>query len=117
MKKMITMVIMLGLVLAPTGFAASPWTEEDGYKMQALKKLEFGLKNFLGGWTELINVPMDEYKASEDGAKAKSIAINNGVAQGLFNAVTYMIGGALHTATFFLPQVDVELPDNGVKFE
>ena len=93
------------LLLSTTAYAASPWTEKTTYKDKVLGKLEFGVKNTLGGWTELISRPI----------KAKNKFV--GVAEGLGNAVVYTLGGILHLITFPIPQIDIPLPNNGVSLE
>ncbi|MDA9101091.1 hypothetical protein N9K06_00295 [Omnitrophica bacterium] len=111
MKKLAPfLVVLLTLMLVPSfAFAASPWTEQDSAVDQAFHKLDFGVKNLLGGWTELVTVPVDYHKNKDSVAK--------GVGVGLWNALIYTGGGALHTATFFIPQIDIPLPNNGVQFE
>lgn len=102
MKKMIALVMLVAFAVAPTSaFAASPWTEGDTYADKVTGKLEFGIKNLLGGWTELYTQPADaENKFS-------------GFGKGLVNAIVYTLGGAIHTATFPIP-VDVPIPNNGL---
>lgn len=85
--------------------AASPWTTETGYQHQALGKLGFGVKNLLLGWVDLFKEP----------ANAGSGNLAKGIGKGVVDLVANEVGGALHTVTFFLPQVDVPLPDGGVQ--
>lgn len=102
------MLVLAVLLSCSPAFAASPWTEADSYKGKTIGKLDFGLKNLLGGWMELINRPVKYHQEDKSFTK--------GAVVGLYNAAVYTIGGALHTGTFFLP-VDVPLPNNGVSFE
>ena len=102
--------VLLICLMAVTGPAyaseSSPWADEETYCEQSFHKLIFGATNLLGGWTEIITVPIEYDKEGK--------TVIEGVAQGLYNAAVYTIGGALHTGTFFLPQIDVPLPDDGV---
>ena len=86
-------------------FAASPWTEKTSYGDKAVGKLEFGLKNLLGGWTELITQPKAHHKGTE---------IFQSIGKGVWNTLVYTVGGALHVVTFPITNVDVPLPNNGV---
>ena len=105
MKKITVFLLVFALLASPAfaAFEASPWTSESGYGQKATGKLVFGLKNLLLGWTEIFTEPYE----------SKSI---QGVGKGLFNGIVDTVGGALHTVTFFVPQVDVKLPDGGVDF-
>ncbi|MDA9101106.1 hypothetical protein N9K06_00370 [Omnitrophica bacterium] len=89
-------------------YAASPWTENDSYLAKTLGKLEFGITNILGGWTELFNAPERHY--DQGGNPFGAIGI------GFYNAVVYTAGGIIHAGTFFVP-VDVPIPNNGVDIE
>ena len=99
--------LMLALVLVSTaGFAASPWKEQGGsYGDMTKSKLDFGIRNLLGGWTELLTQPV------------KQDNIGTGLGKGLYNATMFTIGGLLHTVTFPATMIDIPLPDNGVQFE
>lgn len=110
MKKLIRFATaVLALTAIPgLAMAASPWTEKTTYGDKVLGKLEFGIKNVLGGWTEIVTEPRQHHK---DG---KNIVV--GMAKGLGNAAIYTVGGALHLATFPIPQIDLPLPENGVNF-
>ena len=105
--KWIALVAVALMVMPSMGFAASPWKEKGGsYSDMAKNKLDFGLKNLLAGWTELIAQP----------AKAKDIgSFATGLGRGIYNAVVDTVGGALHTATFPITAIDVPLPDNGLQ--
>ena len=107
MKKTMRVVAMalVVLMMAQTAFAASPWTSETTWSNKAKAKLVFGLKNLLGGWSEILTEPMNYNKEGKN--------VPEGIAKGLFNAVVFTIGGALHVITFPFP-VDVPLPDNGI---
>ena len=88
-------------------YTPSPWTHEVGYPKQAIGKLGFGLKNLLLGWTDLFIEPKE---ASEKGEN-----VLKGVGMGVVHAIENTLGGAVHTATFFLPQIDAPLPEGGTK--
>ncbi len=106
MKKALTLALLGVMMLAPAmAFAASPWTAAPSYSDKVVQKLDFGLKNLLGGWTEIYTEPRDAKKAGTCCIK--------GLGLGLANAVVYTLGGAIHTATFLIP-VDVPLPNNGL---
>jgi hypothetical protein len=101
-------VVVLGVVLlaAPvTASAASPWADEVTYGAQAGAKLKYGVKNLLLGWTSLFREPVQAHQAGEN--------VFVGVGRGVWNGVGQTVGGALHTVTFFVPQIDVPLPEGG----
>ncbi|MFH1800559.1 MAG: hypothetical protein ABH891_06930, partial [Candidatus Omnitrophota bacterium] len=79
MKKIMSLVIVLSMLLAPLAFAASPWTEEKTYGEKAVGKLGYGLTNTALGWTKLFSTP-NEY--SNEGKNVWS-----GVAQGVVDTV------------------------------
>lgn len=109
MKKTVAvMLIVMAVAVFGSGpvFAASPWTTEPTWIEKSAKKLEFGLKNALLGWTE-IGTEAVEYKNN-----GKNVF--QGVAVGFWEAIVYTVGGALHVATFPIP-LDVPLPENGVQ--
>lgn len=101
-------VVVLGVVLlaAPmTASAASSWADEATYGAQVGAKLKYGAKNLLLGWTSLFREPVQAHQAGEN--------VFAGVARGLWNGVGQTVGGALHTVTFLVPQIDVPLPEGG----
>ena len=108
MKKTIALflVILSVLLLPAPAFAASPWTEQTTYMGKLKGKLDFGFKNFLGGWTEIFTEPNDSHK------EGKNVA--EGAAKGIWNAAVFTVGGLLHIATFPVTNLDVPLPGNGV---
>jgi len=126
MKKTISLLVMLAVLLTPTlafaaspwteVFAASPWTEKDTYAEKVTGKLEFGFKNLVGGWTEIFSRP-GKYKEKEAGNVFLRIGnVFLGIGHGLLNAIVYTVGGAAHMVTFPIP-LDIPLPDNGVSLE
>lgn len=105
--KWIALAVVALLVAPSMGFAASPWKEKGGsYSDMAKNKLDFGLKNLLAGWTELI---------SEPASGRDVVSVTKGLGRGIYNTVVYTVGGALHTATFPITALDVPLPDNGLQ--
>jgi hypothetical protein len=109
MKKGIVFLVCLSVAMMPSAvFAASPWTEEATYSNKTTGKLEFGLKNLLGGWTMIFSTP-NRYQNEGKNVWA-------GAAVGVGEAIVDTIGGGVHTATFPIP-VDIPLPNNGVSFE
>ena len=100
--------LVLGVVLLAgpmTASAASSWASGATYSEQASGKLKYGLTNLLLGWTELFREPMRASQAGEN--------VLVGIGRGVWNAVGDTIGGALHTVTFPLPQIDIPLPAGG----
>jgi hypothetical protein len=94
----------LTLSLTPH-YTPSPWTSEVGYGKQVCGKLAFGAKNLLFGWTDLYVEPQE--------AKADGRSVWSGVGSGVKDALENTLGGAVHLATFILPQVDAPLPEAG----
>jgi hypothetical protein len=82
----------------------SPWTEEKPYVEKSINKLGFGLLNMATGWSAILFEP---FRYSNK---------FTGLVKGIWRTVTNTSGGAIHTATFFIP-VDVPLPDGGVHFD
>ncbi len=105
MKKIMSLVVVLSMLLAPVAFAASPWTEEKTYGDRVTGKLVFGLTNTLLGWIQLFAVP-NQY--ADEGKNVWA-----GIGQGAVEAVVDTVGGALHLVTFPIP-ADLPLPNNGV---
>ena len=111
MKKLILALLAVAVLAAPTmAFAecnckASPWTTKTTYKDKSVGKLEFGIKNFFGGWTEIFTEPKEAHDAKTN--------VWRGVGEGLWNAVADTIGGILHIATFPITGLDVPLPEGG----
>jgi hypothetical protein len=109
MKKTITsLLIILFLVsLSTTVFAASPWTQKEGYDGKLVGKLMFGLKNLVFGWTEIFMAPATAFDNGDN--------VMAGFGKGLLNMVIYTVGGAANTVTFPIP-FDIPLPNNGTQF-
>ncbi len=103
--------VVATLLLPSVCFGASPWTEKTTYTDKVIGKFEFGVKNLLGGWTELITEPMDHYKEEKT---TKNFLM--GIKKGICHTVLFSVGGALHLATFPITEVDITLPHNGVDF-
>ncbi len=105
MKKIMSLVVVLSMLLAPVAFAGSPWTEEKGYAEKVSGKLQFGLTNALLGWVDVFATP-NQY--SNEGKNVWA-----GVGQGLVNGLTNTVGGAVQLVTFMIP-ADLPLPNGGV---
>jgi hypothetical protein len=101
MKKIMSLVVILSMILAPMAMAASPWTEEKTYGEKAVGKLGYGLTNTILGWTKLFSTPND-YSAEGKNVWA-------GVGQGLIDAGVTTVLGAVHLVTFPIP-ADVAIP-------
>ena len=97
----------LTLSLTPDKDTPSPWTSEVGYGKRACSKLGFGVKNLLLGWTDLFMEPKEALDAGDN--------FFVGVGYGLKDGIENTLGGAVHTATLFLPQIDAPLPEGGVQ--
>ena len=98
---------MMTLSLTKTS-TPSAWTSESGYANRAGHKLEFGLRNFLLGWTELFTEPQHAIKDH------KNVFV--GIGYGLKNTLEDELGGAVHVVTFPITAVDAPLPQGGVNF-
>jgi hypothetical protein len=103
MKKIMSLVIVLSMLLAPVVFAASPWTEEKSYGEKAVGKLGYGLTNTILGWTKLFSTP-NEY--SNEGKNVWS-----GVGQGFINAGVTTVLGAVQLVTFPIA-ADIPIPSD-----
>ena len=110
MKKIVALfLVVIAVMLVPAVvFAASPWTEKTTYADKVKYKLDFGVKNILGGITEIYTQPKNYHKEKKN--------MFEGVGKGLWYALADTVGGALHILTFPIPQLDVPLPENGVSF-
>lgn len=108
-KSMRIFALVLAILLVPTVvFAASPWTTETTWSDKATKKLIFGGKNLLGGWTELFSQPSNYHKEGKN--------VGEGIVKGFVNTLVYTVGGAVHVVTFPIPQIDLPLPNDGVQW-
>ena len=103
MKKIMSLVVVLSMLLAPLAFAASPWTEEKTYGEKVVGKLGYGLTNTVLGWTKLFSTP-NQY--SNDGKN-----VWQGVGQGMMDAAVTTVLGAVHLVTFVVP-ADIPIPSD-----
>ena len=103
MKKIMSLVVILSMLLAPVAFAASPWTEEKTYGEKTIGKLGYGLTNTILGWTKIISTPNDY---SSEGKN-----VWQGVGQGLIDAGVTTVLGAIQLVTFLIP-ADVPIPSD-----
>ena len=106
--------VVLAVFAAGTAFAASPWTTEPTYAKKVAGKLDFGIKNLLGGWTAIITGCTKCDRESKEKPYCPILCTKK-LLRGTLNAAVYTVGGAIHTATFPLP-MDVPLPNDGVQF-
>ena len=115
MKKSFKLLTLLAvaMLIATTAFAASPWTQADTYADKVRGKLDFGMKNLLGGWTAIFPCS-NGCKMKSDNGGCPSVCCVKNMGMGIVNAITYTVGGALHVVTFPIP-VDVPLPGDGVQ--
>jgi Na+/glutamate symporter len=101
MKKIMSLVVILSMLLAPVAFAASPWVDGKNYGEKVGGKLGFGLTNTVLGWTKLFTVPNDYSSEKKN--------VWQGVGQGLVDAAVTTVLGAVHLVTFPIP-ADIEIP-------
>ena len=103
MKKIMSLVVILSMLLAPVAFAASPWTEKATYGEKTIGKLGYGLTNTVLGWTKLFSTP-NAY--SNEGKNVWA-----GVGQGLMDTVVTTCLGAIQLVTFPIP-ADIPIPSD-----
>ena len=101
MKKIISLVVVLSMLLVPAAFAASSWTEGKTYGEKVAGKLGYGLTNTVLGWTKLFTTPNDY---SSEGKN-----VWQGVGQGMVDTVVTTVLGAAQLVTFPIP-ADIEIP-------
>ena len=103
MKKIMSLVVILSMLLAPMAFAASPWTEKATYGEKVVGKLGYGLTNTVLGWTKLFSTPA-EYSSANKNVWA-------GVGQGAIDMVVTTCLGAAQLVTFVIP-ADIPIPSD-----
>jgi hypothetical protein len=101
MKKIMSLVIVLSMLLAPVAFAASPWVDGKTYGEKVSGKLGYGLTNTLLGWTKLFTTP-NQYSNEKKN-------VWQGVGQGLVDTCVTTVLGAVQLVTFAIP-ADIEIP-------
>src|SRR3989338_8722143 len=102
----VVLVLALGVLAAPiVAPAASSWAEGVTYGEKAGGKLKYGVTNLLLGWTSLFREPVQASQAGEN--------VFVGLGRGVWNAVGQTVGGAVHTVTFPIPQINIPLPEGG----
>lgn len=109
LKRLFIGLIISTILTSPLfAFEPSEWKKSEGaYHQTVGRKLGFGLKNLLLGWTEFFNEPYASMHVKE--------SMVGGFGNGLWHAVADTVGGALHLVTFWSPQLDIPLPHGGVK--
>jgi hypothetical protein len=101
MKKIMSLVVILSMLLTPVAFAASSWVDGKTYGEKVAGKLGYGLTNTVLGWTKMFTTPNDY---SSEGKN-----VWQGVGQGLVDTVVTTCLGAVHLVTFVIP-ADIEIP-------
>ena len=101
MKKIMSLVVVLSMLLAPMAFAASPWVDGKTYGEKVAGKLGYGLTNTCLGWTKLFSTPNDYSSAGKN--------VWQGIGQGLVDTVVTTVLGAVQLVTFPIP-ADIEIP-------
>ncbi len=99
--------MLMFLVFSPVSFGAPPWRTAERYDQKISEKLTYGVQNTLLGWTEVIEEPE---MAAEDGKDTWAA-----LGRGIRNAFWDTLGGAAIMGTFFIPQIDIPLPHDGVQ--
>lgn len=102
MKKIMSLVVILSMLLAPVAFAASPWIDGKTYGEKVAGKLGYGLTNTVLGWTKLFVTP-NEYSNEKKN-------VWQGVGQGMIDTVVTTVLGAAQLVTFLIP-ADIEIPN------
>ena len=106
-KRFLIIGVICIVALSPAlAFAGSSWTSETTYGAKATSKLDFGMKNLLGGWTTFFSEPAEYHQ------EGRSMFLGAGT--GLLKGLAYTLGGALHTVTFPITALDIPLPEGGV---
>lgn len=105
----LVLALLLSLVPNAAWADASPWTEGKTYREKMFGKLDFGVKNLILGPMHLISDPL--HGINDEGA----LGGFKGLGEGVYHGLTYTVGGALHFLTFPVTNLDVPLPDGGVK--
>jgi len=107
--------LAVALMIATSAFAASAWTQEDTYGKKVAGKLDYGVKNLLGGWLAILPCSSGCDMDKDTNAKPYCpIHCTKKLGLGLVNAVAYTVGGALNVATFPVP-VDIPILNEGIK--
>lgn len=102
MKKIISLVVLFAMLLAPVAFAApSSWTEEKTYGEKVAGKLGYGLTNTILGWTKLFSTPNDYSAAGKN--------VWQGVGQGFVDTAVTTVLGAAQLVTFPIA-ADIPIP-------
>ena len=101
MKKIMSLVVVLSMLLVPVAFAASSWTDGKTYGEKVSGKLGYGLTNTCLGWTKLFTTPNDYSTEKKN--------VWQGVGQGLIDTVVTTVLGAVQLVTFPIP-ADIEIP-------
>lgn len=87
----------------------------EDYGNRCIEKLDFGMPNFLMGWTVVISEPVTHYKKTGSPWK-DTRGIFSSLGKGLLLFPVDTAGGALNAATFLIPW-KIPLPKNGVNTE
>ena len=102
MKKVLVLVMIMLIGLAPMSFAACRVCELAGssnYTEAASGKLGRGILNAAFGWVELLRQPAINKNAWE------------GVGRGFVHTIARTGSGVLEAATFLVPKATIPLPD------
>ena len=113
-KLSVLLLVLFALTLVPAaGWACSdsPWKAKATEHEKRLGKLDFGFKNLMFGWTEVITEPIHHFRDAKENKLGSGL---RGLGVGLYHGVADTLGGALHILTFPLTRVDVRLPEGGV---
>lgn len=99
-----------------TAEARSPWKDAPTYRDKALQKFDFGVMNFLVGWTEIISQPAENYKGKPS-KRNRFVTFFPLFGKGLALGIVNTAGGLLHVTSAPVTMLDIPLPQNGVNFK
>ena len=118
MKKTFGFFLLIFLMLTAHSYAAVSWKpctwkmpsmhwNSEDYGNRVANKLGVGASNLLLGWTELVTQPVTHHASGQELAQS--------LGRGLVNALGDTGGGALQVITFAFPDINVPLPEGGIK--
>jgi len=112
MKNTMKIFVLLAVALL---FATSAFADSQGtYGEKVANKLDYGVKNLLGGWMAILpcSSGCDMDSSKED--CCPGVCCVKKVGMGLVGAVTNTVGGALNVVTFPIPAI-VPIPNDGIQ--
>jgi hypothetical protein len=109
MKKGLAFIfIMLLFCTSRQAFAEpSPWTKEEKYIDKVTGKMDYGMRNFYLGWSEIFNEPIEHHNGVGDTLKS--------LGKGVVNFPIYTVDGLIHFVTCPITSLDVPIPNGGLQ--